>query len=94
MGFRLLVDLYHQQMACWAANEPVLARLRTLPGWVVTALPEYGAERSAMLREGADAIWTWSAGAEELALCAGLRWISTPAAGADYLDVETLLRSG
>jgi len=61
---------------------------------VVTALPEYGAERSAMLREGADAIWTWSAGAEELALCAGLRWISTPAAGADYLDVETLLRSG
>jgi phosphoglycerate dehydrogenase-like enzyme len=89
---RCLVDLHHE-LACWTAGERERTRLAALPGWEIRFTGIDG-ERADLLADGADACWCWHISPTEAEACPGLKWISTPAAGADYLPVAALQQAG
>lgn len=80
-------------MPCWNADQRVIDALDAGPDWRVTMVTDADA-RSDLLAAGADALWCWSITPAEAAACPGLGWISTPAAGADYLPVAQLTADG
>lgn len=89
---RLIVDL-RNPVAIWTVGEAELSVIRAVPGWEVRHVTD-DADRAAALAEGADALWCWRCDAADAARCPGLRWVATPAAGADYLDAAGLLDAG
>jgi phosphoglycerate dehydrogenase-like enzyme len=91
-GRRLIIDLRSEQ-PCWTAGERERALLAAVPGWTVTLAAD-DHDRRRLLTGGADAIWCWRLDASEVATCPGLRWVATPAAGADYLDCRGLRARG
>ncbi len=92
MDRHLLVDL-RGGLRCWQAGPREDAILAEVPGWRVTRITTE-AERRMLLASGADALWCWHLDPTEARRCPGLRWVSTPAAGADYLPCAELRELG
>jgi phosphoglycerate dehydrogenase-like enzyme len=87
MTLHLRIELQHA-LSCWTAGERERALLASVPGWTVTLAD------AATPAAPCDALWCWHADASVRTRLPGLRWVATPAAGADYLHTADLVAAG
>ena len=94
MQFSLLVDLHHAMVSCWNADASVVQRCKqSHSGRCVSCHLQSTTNSGQRCSAAAPMPHGLGADVDELAH-AQVCWVSTPAAGADYLPTAALRQAG